>query len=104
MRPVEAPAGFFRTVEVMKKTGATYRQLDYWATGGLIAGENPGSGMRRYFTPEDVRLITVLVRVSQALSHGGQGGGRVSMRVLAKVRDNLDMGFVMLDNNVSLHW
>ena len=55
-----------RINSVLKQTGATYRQLDYWATQGWLSGGNPGSGQwRDIYTPEEKANIALLVRASR---------------------------------------
>ena len=55
--------------EVLKMTGATYRQLDYWAREGILppSVRATGSGSRRGWSVEDARRIRALVVVSEAL-------------------------------------
>lgn len=53
-----------KTTEVMDRTGATYRQLDFWARIGLIkpaARAAMGSGTRREYSNGQVDVIAILV-------------------------------------------
>ena len=54
----------YRSSEVVRLTGCTYRQLDYWCRRGIIPGhgEADGSGSRRTFTAAHVDLIGRLTR------------------------------------------
>lgn len=56
------------TYDVAWLTGATYRQLDYWirtapASEPLARHARTGSGSRRRFTDDDVRLVDLIVRL-----------------------------------------
>lgn len=57
--------GDLRTADVVKASGATYRQMDYWSTVGLFGPENVEvvSGNRRTFTPTDVLIAAVVKAV-----------------------------------------
>lgn len=51
-------------------TGATYRQIDYWARNKIIptaTEEGRGSGSRRQFDKSIVPAVRVLARVSRCL-------------------------------------
>jgi len=52
------------TQEVVKLTGATYRQVSHWAAQGFIPGQEPfvGSGQAywRYWSREDLAAATAL--------------------------------------------
>lgn len=59
--------------EVLRLTGLTYRQLDYWIRSGYIAPSqrDVGSGGRRRFTRDEVAAIIYVadhVRYVEALS------------------------------------
>lgn len=68
-------------------TGITYRRLDYWTTGGVLApigrvsrygdgdGRNPGSGVEREFTLDHLHALRVLARVCD-LFDSEEGGRR----------------------------
>lgn len=61
----------YRSVDVLRAAGITYRQLDYWSRRGLLGDEalDVGSGHSRSFTFADVvaaRLCMELVRVGVA--------------------------------------
>lgn len=54
---------FYSTVEVVRSTDATYRQVDYWLRIGMIrtvdGRDFPGSGASRYFDEREVRVVQV---------------------------------------------
>lgn len=54
--------------EVVRMTAATYRQLDYWCSNGLIPGMAnwTGQGYRRRFTYEQVRHVRGLHALCRA--------------------------------------
>lgn len=55
--------------EVKELTGATFRQIDHWCSGGVFGDQHqkPGSGTRRRFAIHEVFEATVLMRLSDAL-------------------------------------
>lgn len=88
------------TMDVVDLSGATYRQIDYWARQGVLypaIGAN-GSGSHRRYTPLQAAVAAALVRLSKMGMHG---------RVLARVGRELCAGprsgviFVDEDGNVS---
>lgn len=48
--------------------GLTYRKLDYWCKGGCFGEQHTsaGSGTRRQFTEQDLRVAQIINRVSLA--------------------------------------
>lgn len=57
--------------EVLKRTGISYRQLDYWCRIGVVRptiGAN-GSGSKRIFSDEDIKDIELLGLLSDEF-HG----------------------------------
>lgn len=59
--------------EVLRETGATYRQIDHWCRTGLVRcheGLAPGSGSGRTFDVAEVAFIRVLVGASQRGKRG----------------------------------
>lgn len=63
----------YTTVEVCKMTGATYRQLDYWARTARVPGQpdgsSVGSGNRRRWTHEQVERVELLLRASELVNN-----------------------------------
>src|SRR2546427_13041588 len=58
-------AGFGSTI-VLKLTGVTYRQLDYWARTGLLGSsirQAAGRGSRRAYSFEDLVALRVVARL-----------------------------------------
>src|SRR5438552_18683847 len=61
-------AGFGSTI-VLKLTGVTYRQLDYWARTGLVGSsirQAAGHGSRRLYSFEDLAALRVVARLLDA--------------------------------------
>ena len=61
-------AGFGSAV-VLKLTGVTYRQLDYWARTGLVGSsirQAAGHGSRRVYSFEDLVALRVVARLLDA--------------------------------------
>lgn len=64
------PPGTFTGTEICRLTGVTYRQLDYWVRSHLIrpsVAEARGSGTKRCYSAEDVRII---ITIKRALDNG----------------------------------
>lgn len=64
-----------RLIDMLAKTGATYRQLDYWWRCGYFAkpgidpataSRGPGSGRNRIWTGREQRIVELMVRLSFA--------------------------------------
>ena len=58
-----APTKLYSSQEVVKATGVTYRQLDYWDRTDLVSPtgvEATGSGSRRKYTLEDTLKVYVV--------------------------------------------
>lgn len=53
--------------ELARRSGATYRQIDYWARTGLIHADRmiTGSGHRRRFPESEIAVAAALVAVSR---------------------------------------
>src|SRR5438309_11977885 len=61
-------AGFGSTI-VLKLTGVTYRQLDYWARTGLVGSsirQAAGRGSRRIYSFHDLVALRVVARLLDA--------------------------------------
>lgn len=85
--------------EVVRRSGATYRQLDYWCRAGLFGEQlrGRGSGRRRGFTEEDVKVARGLARLSAAGCLGSGGGGAAAWnidRFAAEIREAVEAGLV----------
>lgn len=52
--------------EVIEKTGATARQIQHWAKIGILPHAKKIKPNCREYTPQDLRVIWTLVRVSSA--------------------------------------
>jgi len=71
----------YSTSEVCERTGASYRQLDYWCRSELIPGQGGpfGSGNHRRWTGAQIMRVQQLLRAS-----------RISAMSLAELADWLD--------------
>ena len=84
-----------RAPDVCARTGATYRQLDYWAHRGYASPSLQtanGSGTQREYSREDVAFIGRLVaglhagltmQAALTVAHGESNTGRWSRRTWA---------------------
>lgn len=57
--------GRLTTDELARLVGATYRQVDYWVRHGYLTPDRaqPGSGVARIWTPEDLRVAGVVAQL-----------------------------------------
>jgi DNA-binding transcriptional MerR regulator len=88
--------------ELGELTGATQRQLDYWARSEVIPVIGkiaPGSGFKRYFDSEIVDGVRVLVKVSSCFGHHG-----LLLTILKEIFDNYKRGSLKLNHDVFLIW
>lgn len=95
-----APAADLSTMEVVEQTGASYRQLDYWARQGVLvpAVEAAGSGTARRYTKAQARAACALARLSKLGMHGD-----VFASVGAELVDTDLSGVVVVDHDGRLH-
>lgn len=96
-----AAAETYMSREVVRRSGATYRQLDYWCRAGLFGEQLRGRGSgrhRRGFTEEDVKVARGLARLSAAGCLGSGGGGAAAWnidRFAAEIRGAVEVGEVI---------
>jgi DNA-binding transcriptional MerR regulator len=84
------------TVEAVQLTGATFRQLDHWERRGVLTpsiAEAHGPGTRRVYSPHDVQIAAVLVRIGALL------GTSLDQRraVVEAMRAEPDNRFLIID-------
>ncbi len=77
---VDAPPSALTSAQVAEKTGATYRQLDYWAGKGYVHPRvtHTGSGYAREWSPVQVlrvRVILTLLRAGLSLEQAARIAG-----------------------------
>lgn len=86
----------YRSLDVCRLAGCSYRSFDYWCRQGLFGevGFATGSGSRRdRFTGGDVKLARALVRISDAgLLGGGSRGPSTVARFAEPIRRDIDAG------------
>jgi hypothetical protein len=51
---------------VLRRTGATYRQLDHWCTRKYIRPGNPGTGTSREWPESEIKVAQLMVRMTAA--------------------------------------
>jgi hypothetical protein len=49
---------------VLERTGATYRQLDYWCRQGYLSPGTPGTGAVRDWPESEIRAATAMARLT----------------------------------------
>lgn len=87
--------------ELMLRTGASYRQIDYWCGTGIIkpiGKPNPGSGYRREFDEEAVSRIKLVATLARAFGH------TIPKEVLGQIFKNYENGHFYLGEGVELRW
>src|SRR4051812_2931748 len=63
MTPVSDPPRTYRSTELAKRAGVTFRQIDYWARAGWLipsVSDTQGSGTWRRFDAGDVLIAAIL--------------------------------------------
>jgi DNA-binding transcriptional MerR regulator len=71
--------------DVLEKTGATYRMIDYWVRIGLLHPGNPlpGSGAQREWSAQELRVAKRMVELIRcgltvhAAHHAARNGGEL---------------------------
>lgn len=90
-------AEVYTTMQVVARTGATYRQADYWSRTGLCMAsvvEAGGSGTQRLYSADDLWRVAVC----KALLDGG-----LSLTAVREVLDTAcEHGAVMLTDKVAI--
>lgn len=92
-RPEGTSATYVSAIEMCRRTGASYRQLDYWIRTHVIPLDDatPGSGNRRRMPMWMVPRIRLMTNVAVAFM--GMSPGEILARVFANYEDgHLDMG------------
>lgn len=87
--------------ELMKGTGLTYRQIDYWCRKGVIDpinSETVSIGFAREFDANIVERVRTLSTISTACKN------RLSLEILREIYDNFDNGHIYLAPGVVLKW
>lgn len=88
------------SVELCRRTGISYRQLNFWIDSALISPlgtPNPGSGRQRKFDEALVDQIQLLGDIRKTF-------GMIQTKILKQVLDNYEEGFVDLDEHITLSW
>ncbi len=89
------------TKELIRNTGASYRQIDYWCSLDILSPvgkRNPGSGHQREFDTEIIDRVILLVKASIVFDHGLRGNA------LKNIYDAYNEGYVDLGYGFILRW
>lgn len=93
--------------ELAARSGASYRQIDYWTRIGVIDPSNKaqGSGTRRSFSVDLVPAVRCVARVQEAFG-AGQIAGRTGLArdVLRRVVVDHAAGETVIGPGVRLVW
>lgn len=91
-----------RTKELAERTGATRRQIDYWAKAGVIevVGGQPdtGCGFPRLYAEKVVDPVKVLTRISTAFDH------HIKVEILKEIYDNYEAGYLDMGGGIYIAW
>lgn len=54
--------GFYSAMEIVRLTGVSYQQLDYWDRSGLLSPTKgaAGSGSRRWYSVSELRALRLI--------------------------------------------
>lgn len=88
--------------ELARRTGASYRQIDYWCRKDVICpvgDARPGSGQNRRFPVTDVPRVKVLAEVSKVFNTKGIGSDN-----LRKIYQHYPLGSVALSDTITISW
>lgn len=90
-----------RVKDFMEATGASYRQMDYWARSGInltVGDPRKGSGNFRVYDERTIERVKLLVALSTVFE------GRLNSAFLKTIFDNYDVGAIALAEGISLRW
>lgn len=63
----QPPPRPYRKREILTRSGATYRQIDYWTRMGWLSQELPGQGYSRTYSDEDIDKAYWLAQASKLI-------------------------------------
>ncbi len=92
---------YINTKELAKRTGATFRQIDYWCLKDVISpvGEScPGSGIKREFDESIISRVQLLAKLSKAFHNS------LHKNEQKKIYEAYDAGFIDLGDGIILSW
>lgn len=93
--------GLITTRQLCVKTGATYRQLDYWTRQDIVPCEGkacPGTGNTRYYDEDLEKVVRLLATISKAFQGNPPGV------IMKQIVENYDVGFILLSEHVTINW
>lgn len=85
----------YSAADVIDRAGIVYKNLDNWCTAGILGQSHAmplGSGRRRIFTADDVRVVCAVARVAKALSGFGTSRSTGSWDLYAEVASQVRAG------------
>lgn len=93
--------------QLARKTGFTYRQIDYWTTEGVLPTTNPerrmgkGGEHRLY----DAQLVPKLQRITE-LSEAFKSphGGGFPLKYAKEILEHWDRGWINIGDSFTLRW
>ncbi len=92
---------YINTKELAKRTGATFRQIDYWCLKGVISpiGKgSPGSGVKREFDESIISRVRLLAKLSKAFHNS------LHRDEQKKIYEAYNVGFIDLGDGIILSW
>lgn len=96
------------TIEVCRRTGATYRQVDYWVRAGLVVPEvgATGSGSARRWTVEQVTRVNLLRVIVDAFTTSGPRPNQTLLDALGRFME-VEPGVLWLEDagvTITIQW
>jgi hypothetical protein len=89
------------SMELCRRTGASFRQVDYWCRGGVIKPvgyPTPGSGTPREWDAKITPAVKLLVKMSKVFHHS------IRKETLKAIFENYDAGQVKLESGITVSW
>ena len=89
------------SAELSRRTGVSYRKIDFWCNNGVIfpvGDPSPGSGYQRKFDEEIVPKVRLLGKICEVFDHA------IRIDKLIKIYENYHHGFVKLEHRIVLSW
>jgi DNA-binding transcriptional MerR regulator len=92
---------YINTKELAKRTGATFRQIDYWCLKGVISPvgkSSPGSGIKREFDESIISRVRLLAKLSKAFHNS------LHKNEQKKICEAYDKGYIDVGGGIILSW
>lgn len=89
-------------MELAKRSGTSYHQIDHWTRGGVIPTHNDlmrcGTGQIRYYDEAIVEKVALLQKFSVAFNK------IIALDVMRDIFDAYEDGYLILEGGITLRW